>query len=266
MKKSVLAAALLVVLSLFLAATVSAGPAMNRIIEKGELVVGTSGAQPPLSAITREGKIIGLDADIAKAMAAALKVSVKFKTLPFAELLPALEAGQIDMIISSMTITPERNRRVAFVGPYLVSGKGILTLSDRYAALQQANGLNSPEVSIAALKDSTSQKYTKALMPKAKLIPTGSYDEALDLLMKKKVDVVVADFPFCALTAYRNQDKGLLAGEAPLSFDPLGIAMPEDTLLVNWVQNFMAYLQGSGQLKEMHKKWLSGGKWVDQLP
>ena len=266
MKKPVLAVALLLMLVLFMAVTVSAGPAMDRILKTGELVIGTSGAQPPMTAITQKGEIIGLDADIARAMAAAFGVKVKFEILPFADLLPALEAGQVDMILSGMTITPARNRKVVFVGPYLVSGKGILTLSDRYAALQQATGLNAPEVSIAALKDSTSQKYAEALMSKAKLIPTGSYDEAIDLLLKKKVDVVVADYPFCALTAYRYQDKGLLAGKAPLSFEPLGIAMPEDTLLVNWVQNFLVLLQGNDQLQEMHKKWLTGGKWVDELP
>ena len=266
MKKTALAVTLLLMLALFMAINVSAGPAMDRIMEKGELLVGTSGAQPPMTAITQKGEIIGLDGDIARAMAAAFGVNIKFKILPFASLLPALEAGQVDMVISSMTMTPERNRRVVFVGPYFISGKGILTLSDRYAALQQANGLNSPEVNIAALKDSTSQKYAETLIAKAKLIPTGSYNEAIDLLMKKKVDVVVADYPFCALTAYRYQDKGLLAGEAPLTFEPLGIAMPEDTLLVNWVQNFMTLLKGNGQLQEMHKKWLSGGKWVDELP
>lgn len=266
MKKTALAAVLLVLLSLFLTINVSAGPAMDRIVEKGELVVGTSGSQPPMTAITKTGDTIGLDIDIAKAMAAAFEVKVQFKILPFADLLPALEAGTVDMVISSMTITPVRNRKFVFVGPYYVSGKGILTLSDRYAALKQANGLNSPEVTIAALKDSTSQKYSEALIPKAKLIRTGSYNEAIDLLFKKKVDVLVADYPFCALTAYRHQEKGLLAGQAPLSFEPLGIAMPEDALLVNWVQNFMVLMQGSGQLQQLHKKWLSGGKWVDQLP
>jgi polar amino acid transport system substrate-binding protein len=266
MKKTVLVVALLLGIALFMTATVSAGPAMDRIVKTGELVIGTSGAQPPLTAVTKKGEIIGLDADIAQAMADAFGVKVKFKILPFADLLPALEAGQVDMILSSMTITPTRNRKVVFVGPYLVSGKGILTLLDRYAALQQATGLNAPEVSIAALKNSTSQQYAEALMSKAKLITTGSYDEAIDLLLKKKVDVIVADYPFCALTAYRHQDKGLLAGKAPLSFEPLGIAMPEDTLLVNWVQNFLILLQGSGELQDMHKKWLTGGKWVDELP
>lgn len=266
MKKAVPAVLLLLVLSLFLSINASAGPSMDRILTKGELVVGTSGAQPPMTAITKKGENIGLDIDIARAMATALGVNIKFKILPFAELLPALEAGKVDMVISSMTITPPRNRKVVFAGPYYVSGKGILTMADRYAALQEANGLNSPEVSIAALKDSTSQKYTKKLMPKAKLVPTASYDEAIDLLSKQKVDVVVADFPFCALTAYRYQEKGLVAGKAPLTYEPLGIAMAEDTLLANWVQNFILLLSGSGQLEEMQSNWLIGGEWVDELP
>ena len=215
MRKTVLAVALLSVLSLFFAFNASAGPAMDRILEKGELVVGTSGAQPPMTAISKKGEYLGLDIDIARAMADGLGVKLKFRILPFAELFPALAAGQVDMILSGMTMTPERNRKVVFVGPYYVSGKGILTTSDRYAALQQAKGLNAPEVSIAALKGSTSQKFTETLMPKAKLIPAGSYDQAIDLLLKGKVDVVVADYPFCALSAYRHQDKGLLAGNSP---------------------------------------------------
>jgi len=266
MKKTAFVLTLLFVLSLFTAVDASAGPALEQITKKGELVIGTSGTQPPMSAVTKNGDIIGLDADIAKAMAAAMDVRVKFVAMPFAQLLPALEAGQVDMVLSGLTMTPARNRKVAFVGPYYVSGKGILTKSARYAALQNTVGLNAPEVSIAALKDSTSQEFAEALMPKAKRILTDSYDEAIDLLLTDKLDVVVADFPFCALTAYRYSDKGLIAGESPLTFEPLGIAMSEDTLLINWVENFMKLLKGSGQLKEMHEKWLSGGKWVDALP
>jgi polar amino acid transport system substrate-binding protein len=242
-----------------------AGPAMDRIMKKGELVIGTSGAQPPMTATTKKGELIGLDADISRAMADAMGVKIKFVSIPFAKLLPALEANQVDMILSGMTMTPKRNQKVAFVGPYYVSGKGILAVAEKYAALQQAKGLDTPEVTVAALKDSTSQKFAETLIPKAKLILTDSYKAAIDLLLKGKIDVIVADYYFCAFTAYRYQDKGLISG-SPLTFEPLGIAMTEDTLLINWVQNFMSILQGSGQLKEMGKKWLSGGSWVDELP
>ena len=266
MKKTFVLVALLSILFLMFTVAASAGPALERIIKKKELVVGTSGTQPPMTAVSKKGEIIGLDADIARAMAAAMNVRVKFVIMPFAKLLPALEAGQVDMVLSGMTMTPARNQTVAFVGPYYVSGKGILAKSDKFTALQNAKGLNTPEVTIAALKNSTSQKFAETLISKAKLILTNIYDEAIDLLLKDKIDVVVADFPFCALTAYRYSDKGLFAGASPLTFEPLGIAMSEDTLLINLTENFMTLLQGSGQLKEMTKKWLSGGAWINELP
>lgn len=266
MKKIAVTAGLLIVFSMIFAMTVSAGPALERILKKGELVVGTSGKQPPMTATTKKGDIIGLDADISRAMASELGVKVKFVLMPFSDLLPALEAGKMDMVLSGMTMTAERNRKVAFVGPYYVSGKGILAVAEKYAALQEAKGLDTPEVTIAALENSTSQEFVKKLMPKAKMTPTRSYDEAVDLLFKGKVDVLVADYPFCALTAYRFQDKGLIAGKSPLTFEPLGIAMAEDTLLINWTQNFLGLLRGSGLLKEMHRRWLEGGPWINELP
>jgi len=251
---------------LLLTVHAAAGPALDRILEKGELVVGTSGQQPPMSVKAKSGEIIGLDIDIARAVAQGLGIEVQFVAMPFADLLPALEDGKVDMVISGMTITPNRNRNVAFVGPYYVSGKGILALEKRYAELQDADGLNAPGVVVTTLENSTSQKFAETLMPKAKLTLTPSYDAAVDLLLNSKADVMVADLPFCAFAAYRHQDKGLSAGKSPLTFEPLGIAMPEDALLINWVQNFLNTLQGTGQLKKLQEKWLEGGSWIEQVP
>jgi polar amino acid transport system substrate-binding protein len=244
----------------------SAGTILEEILQRKELRIGTSGQQPPISATNKKGELIGLDIDIAKAMADAMDVEATFVALPFGELLPALEAGRVDMVISGMTMTAKRNTTFAFVGPYFVSGKGLLAKAEKYATLQEASGLNSPEVRIAALRNSTSQTYAETLMPNAKLVFAHSYDEAIGLLFEGKIDVLVADFPFCALTAYRHQDKRLFAGQSPLTFEPLGIAMKEDTLLINWVQNFLAILNGNGELKEMHSQWLNGGPWIDELP
>ena len=68
----------------------AAGQAMDRILKKGELVVGITGTQPPLNVTNKDGKIIGYDADIARLIAINLGVKVKFSTMPFAELLPAI--------------------------------------------------------------------------------------------------------------------------------------------------------------------------------
>jgi polar amino acid transport system substrate-binding protein len=266
MKKGFVFFAILLVFSFLFASIAPAGPVLEKILKNGTLRVGTSGSQPPMTATTRKGALIGMDIDIAKLIAAGLGVKVNFVTMPFSKLLPALKAGEVDMVISGMTITQERNRSLAFVGPYYVSGKGILAVAEKYAALQEASGLDTPEVTAAALKDSTSKKFIETLMPKAKMMTTDTYDQAIDLLLKGKIDVFVADLPYCALTAYRFREKGLIAGNSPLNFEPLGIAMREDTLLINWVRNFMIRLKGTGLLTELHKRWLDGGPWVEQLP
>jgi polar amino acid transport system substrate-binding protein len=239
---------------------------MDRITANKTIVVGTTGAQPPLNATSKTGEIIGLDADIAKLIAANMGVSIEFKTMPFAELLPALTANTVDLVISSMTVTPQRNMQVAFIGPYFISGKGILTKSKHLEALQGIAGINQAQFKITALKNSTSQRFVEKEAPKAKLVPADSYDSALEMLFSDNVDILIADSPFCAFTAFRYPDKGLTAGQDKLTFEPLGIAVAEDALLINWLQNFMVRLNGSGQLKILIEKWLKDGSWVSQLP
>jgi polar amino acid transport system substrate-binding protein len=264
--KKAFALILAAVMLLAVANIAAAGKAMDSVLKKGELVVGITGTQPPLNATDKAGKIIGLDADIARLIAKNMGVKIKFATMRFPDLLPALKAGKVDMVLSSMTMTLERNLSVAFVGPYYVSGKGILTKTQSIGAMQQADGLNNPEFKVAVLQDSTSQEFVKDAAPKAKVVPTKSYDEAIELLFQDKVNALVADFPFCAFTAFRYQDKGLVAGQSKFTVEPLGIAVPEDTLLINWLGNFLKMLEASGQMKILNKRWFQDGSWINQLP
>ena len=266
MKKTVRVAILGIVMVCFFAGFASAGTVMDRILKNGKLVVGITGTQPPLNMTTKDGKIIGFDADIANAISANLGVDLKLSKMPFPQLLPALQNGKVDMIISGMTMTLKRNTKVAFVGPYYISGKGILTKTDQIATLQDPGGINKPDFRIAALKDSTSQEFVTMAAPKAKLVTTQSYDEAIDMLSNDKVDALIADYPYCAFTAFRFKDKGFIAGESKLTYEPLGIAVPEDALLINWLQNFMMALEGSGQLKLLNKAWFEDGSWIKELP
>lgn len=266
MKKSIVVVALATVLAVVLATTALAGPALDRILKKGELTVGLTGNQPPFNAKNKAGEIIGMDAALAELIATNMGVKLKLVSMPFAELLPALRAGKVDMVMSGMTVTPDRNLKVAFVGPYYISGKGVLTKIGTVATIQDAQGLNREDLKIAALKDSTSQKMVKEAASKATFVATGSYDEAVKMLLDDQVDVVVADYPFCALTAFRNRDRGLTAGDVRLTFEPLGIAMPEDTLLINWMENFMMMIDGSGVLDALKNHWFNEKVWMKELP
>jgi polar amino acid transport system substrate-binding protein len=154
-------------------------PVMDRIIQSGELVVGTAGSMPPLNMTTRDGQVVGIEPDIARTIAGAMGVKLRIETMPFAELLPALEAGNVDMVLSNMTITPKRNLSAAFVGPYYVSGKAFLTKLETIALAREAADVNSPDTTLAVLKGSTSQYFAEEVIPDAKLIATDDYDGAV---------------------------------------------------------------------------------------
>ena len=265
MRRAIFVAALVAALALVFVTSAPAGNTLNRILKNGELVVGTTGTQPPLNVTAKDGEIIGLDADIAKKIAAEMGVKVRFETMPFPELLPALYADKVDLILSSMTMTLERNLKVAFIGPYYISGKGMLTKTQTIATLQAAEGLNDPKFKLATLKDSTSQEFVERTTPRATLVTTKSYDEALGLLFEDKIDVLIADYPFCAYTAFRHQEKGLVAGQSRLTFEPLGIAVKEDTLLINWLNNFLNILDASGQLKKRSDYWFNNPSWIKDV-
>jgi len=259
--------ALALMLTLAFAGGATAGPVLDRIQKKGELVVGMSGDQPPLNVTTREGKIIGMEVDISSRLASDMGVTLRLATMPFAELLPALSEGKIDLILSGMTMTTKRNLKTAFAGPYYVTGKAFLTKQKTIASLKNADGIDAPEYIVTALKGSTSQMYVEKVLPKARLVTAANYNEGLDLVLQDKAHVMVADYHFCAFAAFRYKEKGLTTVEAPFTFDPIGVAMPDgDPLLVNLVQNFLASLMGSGDLKKMTDRWFKDGSWLKELP
>jgi len=259
--------ALALMLTLALAGGATAGPVLDRIQKKGELVVGMSGDQPPLNVTARDGRIIGLEADISSRLASDMGVKLRLAPMPFAELLPALSEGKIDLVLSGMTMTTNRNQRTAFAGPYYVTGKAFLTKQKTIASLKNADGIDAPEYIVTALKGSTSQMYVGKVLPKARLVTAVNYNEGLDLVLQDKAHVMVADYHFCAFAAFRYKEKGLTTVEAPFTFDPIGVAMPDgDPLLVNLVQNFIASLMGSGDLKKMTERWFKDGSWLKELP
>jgi polar amino acid transport system substrate-binding protein len=240
---------------------------LDRIAQSGQLVVGTAGSMPPMNMTTKGGDVIGLEPDMANRMAAAIGVKTVFKTMPFAELLPALEAGKVDMVMSSMTITGKRNMKVAFVGPYFISGKTFLTTEKWAAAAKEPEEVNSPSTKLTALRGSTSQVFVEKVFPKATLLLGKDYGESVAMVLQGKADAMIADYPICLLSVIRNPDQNLISVVPPFTYEPIGIAIQKDNpLLTNWLENFLGTMAGSGDLKELQEKWFKGGDWINKLP
>ncbi len=266
MMKSMVKTGVVLFLLLCFASGAVAGPTIDAIQKKKELVIGTSASYPPLTFRAKDGSVRGLDIDLGRFIASAMKVDLRIEVLPFNDLIPALESGKIDMILSCMTMTPERNMRVAYVGPYFMSGQSVLTTQDVAAKIKGPADLNRPDFSIAVPKGTTSERIAGMIFPDAERVVVRSTDEALEMLLKKKVKSLMADYPFVTVEAIRYRDKGFVAN-APFSAEPLGIAVrQDDPLLVNLLGNLLILLKSDQWLDEMGRRWFSDPAWISDLP
>lgn len=245
----------------------AASPTLDRIQKRGAVIVGTAANMPPLNMMTKSGVPAGLDVDLAQAIAGAMGVELKLVTKNFSELLPALEAGEVDMVISGMTITPERNLKVAFAGPYHVTGKSYLTKEAAISRIKDPKELNSDKFHFTALAGSTSEQLVKALMPQAVYTPVDNYDEGVTLVITDQVDAMVSDYHACLVAALRNPKNGLLTVISRFTYEPLGIALPAgDAHLLNWMENFIGTMADSGMLDAFKLKWIEDDGWLNDLP
>lgn len=248
-------------------ATAQEAPVLNRIIESGELRVGMSGTQPPFAMKTKTGELIGYEVDLATMLAAAIGVELKIVEIEFSELLPALKEGDVDVVMSGMTMTSERNLQAAFIGPYILSGKSILTTAATLNAMGGNVDFNKANLTLATLGNSTSQDFVETMMPLANLMIVRDYDEAVQAVLDGKANAMVADFPICALSQMRNPNAGLATLSEPMTLEPIGMALPPgDSLLLNMVENFLVRLTGMGVLESQEAKWFDDGSWLSQLP
>ena len=238
---------------------------LQRIVERGELRVGVSADLPPLNMKNEQQEIVGFEIDVVTALAAAMGLEVRFVEKAFPDLLSTLEGGDVDMVISGMTMTPERNTRVAFAGPYFISGTSIVTKEEELARVRDITKLDDPERTYAALAGSTSERFVTEMLPRAKLVSTRDYETGVQMVIDGSADAMVADFLRCTFSTWRHPEAGLTAMRPPFTVEPMGIALPADApLLLNLVSNYLNTLEDTGLLGQFKAKWLADGSWMSE--
>jgi len=240
---------------------------IQRILKSGELRVGTSADSPPLTMRDRDGKLMGLEIDLVQALGDTMNVKVRFEEIHFAELIPALERGEIDLAVAGMTITPERNARVAFAGPYFVSGNTLLARTRELAETEDVARLDDPKLSFAALDGSTNAAFARARLPKAKLVLVPDNDAGVKALLAGEVDGLMSDLQVCTVARWRHPDAELYLRYQPFTTEPLGVALsPDSMLFLNLVTNYLHTLEETGVLAQLKAKWLGDSAWLERLP
>jgi len=259
----------------FLAATLVApgalaasdSPVLDRVVDFKVLKVGMSGNQPPMNSNSRSGQLIGYEVDLARALASSMGARLEIVTMPFGDLLGALDKNKVDMVMSGMAITAPRTREVTFVGPYMMSGKSILTKSTLLARATESKEFNRAELKLAALENSTSELFIQEAAPDATLVRIKDYDAGVDMVIAGEIDALVADMPICVLSVLRYPNAGLATLQSPLSIEPFGIAVrKDDTQFANLVDNYLDTFGKMGMLNQLRKKWFEDKSWIAALP
>ncbi len=246
----------LVFIALLAISTLNAATALENIIDDKKLVLGTSGNMTPMTRSIDNGKdAMGFDIDLARSMAETMGVELVVKVIPFEKLIPALKNGDIDIIVSNMTITPKRNTQVAFVGPYLTSGKCLITKKADLASAKKED-LNRASNKMVVLKGTTDEDFVRKGMPNVEAVTVTTQEEAIALVRDSKVSAMLSEYPICKAIIANNPNDNFVSVFSNLTYEPIGIAIaPENTHLVNWTQNFLVRANKLGLLKLLSEKW-----------
>jgi polar amino acid transport system substrate-binding protein len=261
MARSIVALTALVFVAVSSVHAADASPTLSRIQKSGKLVVGTSGSMPLMSEKLMTGELVGFDIDMAKALAETMGVKVEFKTMPFDQLIPSLEQGKVDVVMSNMTMTIERNMRVAFAGPYFVSGKCLVTKEQEMAKADDPEDLKESDAKIAVVGGTTSEAFVKELMPKIQRVAVDSVDKGTNMVAKGEVNAFLTDFPICLSVMKRFPDSGFQSVVSALTYEPIGMALPaNDPLFINLASNFIDRAENVGLITGLGIKWFGQAK------
>ena len=240
---------------------------VHRSVESGQLRVGMSGVQPPLNMKDKTGQLVGLDVELAQALADAMDLELVLVEKPFAELLPGLENNEFDLVISSLTITPARNARVAFAGPYMISGATLLTREELLQHVSDLASLDSSDRTWGVLAGSTGEDFARRVLPNARLVTSDDLPALLPQVKSGKIDGIIADLPYVRFELARHPGEGLAVLPSPFTTEPLGVALPPNSpLFGNLVQNYLNTLEYTGLLIQMKSRWLNEGEWLSEIP
>lgn len=232
-------------------------PTLKKIKTRGTIIVGTDATYPPMESIDEAGNFVGFDIDLAKEIAFDLGVKVEFKNIPWEELISfaPLEREEVDLLISSITITPERAEKVAFSDPYFNAGQVIVTTVEKAAEIKGPENLAGKKVGVQI--DTTSEKIAKRYTEEVLVMAFDNYELALKELLAKNIDAIVIDYP-AALSMVASQKESLKIVGEPFTQEFYGIALrKKDSLLLAKVNNTIKRLKMENTLEKLIEKWFT---------
>lgn len=250
---------LLLLSSLFLGVSCT-GPGHSADRQTGSspvLRVGITPDYPPL--VFRQGdQIVGLEVDFAHMLAGELGLPLRLVELEWNALIPALLAGDIDLIMSGMSITQGRKVRIAFSDPYYESGQAALIRQTDKTSLGSAEKLTGERIRIGVIRETTGDVFVQRQCPNAKrLVYSQPQDAVWDLSpQRKRIDAFIYDSP-AIHWFYSANEADLDIVDTPFTREYLAWGLRRnDEHLMNDVNECLKKWKKDGQTERLLHRWI----------
>ena len=228
------------------------GSALEKIKQKGELVVGTSADYPPYefhTEIDGQDAIVGFDISIAQAIADKLGVSLKIVDMSFDNLLMSLANNEFDLVIAGLTADEERMKSTDFSDPYLESKNLILVRAEdagKYQSLEDLKGAKG-----GAQTGSKPYGYCVTYCGEENAVGLAKVQDLVMELEAGKLDVVFLDYMTVLSYADAKDDLAAVDVNIPVTSDGYSIAVKKgNTELTEFVNGVLAELKEQNAIEQ----------------
>jgi len=223
-----------------------------------DLVVGMELAYPPFEMTDTQGNPSGVSVDLANALGEYLHRKVVIENIRFDGLIPELKTGKIDLIISSMTATPERAQAIDFSDPYLKTGLCLLVRTN--SNIQSILEANNAGETIVVKKGTTGNLYAAQQIKNAQVVVLEKESACVLEVLQGKADAFIYD----QMSTYENWRKNQAATRAILKpFQQeswaIGIRKGNDELKAQ-VNKFLADFRAKNGFETLGDRYLAEQK------
>lgn len=231
-----------------------------RVFGQSTLTVAVEPVYAPFEFLNDAGEIQGFDIDIIREIGKAAGFGVKFQTITFAGIIPALQAGTVDAAVGAITITPQRAQVVDFSRPYFKAGLAIATRTNT----QNINSINDLQGKRVAVQIGTTGALEAGKIPNAQIRTFNAAVLALQELSNGNVDAVVHDAPILRYALNSGGLKNLRVSDQLLTSEYLGIPTPKGSPNLAKINQGLGTILGNGTYATIYRKYFNADP--PQLP
>lgn len=237
---------------------------IETIKKRGVIKIGLS-LFKPWSMRDLNGDLIGFELDVGRQLAEDMGVEVEFVPTSWDGIIPALVAGNFDVIISGMTVTPQRNLTVNFSVPYAYSGMTILANTAMTEGMA-VEDYDSEDITFAARRGATPANVIAEMFPKATLLLFDEDGAATQEVLNGNAHATMASEPGPSDDARDNPETLSVPFKQTFQAGGEGFAMRKgDPDALAYFNSWITWRTNTGWIKARHDYWFRGAEWRDQI-